>query len=60
MAIDPVCLKEVDKKTAKYKSQVRGRIYYFSDAECKKKFDEDPAKYLDKKDSKEPPSFGPC
>ena len=60
MAIDPVCLKEVDEKTAKYKSKVRGRMYYFSDEECKKKFDDDPAKYLDKKDKNEPPPYGPC
>jgi len=36
MAIYPVCMKEVDEKTAKYKSKVRGRMYYFIDAECKK------------------------
>ena len=60
MAIDPVCLKEVDEKTAKHKSRVRGKMYYFSDVECKKKFDEDPAKYLDKKGKSEPPPYGPC
>jgi P-type Cu+ transporter len=60
MAIDPVCLKEVDEKTAEYKSKVRGKTYYFSDAECKKKFDKDPAKYLDKKDKSEPPPYAPC
>ena len=36
MAIDPVCLKEVDEKATKYKSKVRGKIYYSTDAECKK------------------------
>jgi YHS domain-containing protein len=35
-------------------------MYYFSDEECKKKFDDDPAKYLDKKDKNEPPPYGPC
>jgi len=58
MAIDPVCLKEVDEKTTKYKSKVRGKTYFFSDADCKKKFDEDPAKYLDKLDKDK--TFGPC
>jgi YHS domain-containing protein len=60
MAIDPVCLKEVDEKTAEFKSKVRGRMYYFTDAECKKKFDENPAKYLDKSKKNDTPPYAPC
>jgi len=60
MAIDPVCMKEVDEKTAKYKSKVRGRMYYFIDAECKKKFDKDTEKYLDKSKENESPPYAPC
>ncbi|MHA1608161.1 MAG: YHS domain-containing protein [Candidatus Freyarchaeota archaeon] len=28
-AIDPVCKMEVDKRTAKWKSEYKGRTYYF-------------------------------
>ena len=36
MAVDPVCKMKVDEKTAEFKSQFRGKTYYFSDADCKK------------------------
>ncbi|MFZ1897882.1 YHS domain-containing protein [Methanoregula sp.] len=45
MAIDPICKMTVDEKTAKLTSEYRGRKYYFCAPGCKKKFDEDPAKY---------------
>lgn len=46
MAIDPVCNMVVDEKTAKLKSDYKGKAYYFCAPGCKKAFDENPAKYL--------------
>lgn len=48
MAIDPVCKMTVDEKTAKLKSEYKGRTYYFCAPGCKKAFDEAPEKYLSK------------
>ncbi len=47
MAADPVCLMEVDEKTAKYKSEYKGRTYYFCGRLCKEEFDENPEKYVE-------------
>ncbi len=46
MAIDPVCLMEVDEATAKWTSEYGGKMYYFCAPGCKVSFDEDPEKYL--------------
>lgn len=46
MAIDPVCKMTVDEKTAKWKSDYKGKAYYFCAPGCKKAFDANPAKYL--------------
>lgn len=46
MAIDPVCKMIVDEKTAKLKSDYKGKTYYFCAPGCKKAFEENPAKYL--------------
>lgn len=46
MAIDPVCKMVVDEKTAKLKSEYKGKTYYFCAPGCKKAFEEDPSKYL--------------
>nr|MDO8077203.1 heavy metal translocating P-type ATPase [Candidatus Freyarchaeota archaeon] len=46
-AIDPVCKMEVDEKTAKWKSEYKGKTYYFCAPGCKKSFDENPEKYLE-------------
>jgi YHS domain-containing protein len=46
MAIDPVCGMEVDEKTASWKSEYKGTIYYFCAPGCKASFDKDPEKYL--------------
>ena len=46
MAIDPVCKMTVDEKTAKLKSDYKGNTYYFCAPGCKKKFDQDPSKYV--------------
>ncbi len=45
-AIDPVCKMEVDEKTAKWKSEYKGKKYYFCAPGCKKAFEENPEKYL--------------
>lgn len=46
MAIDPVCLMEVEESTAKWTSEYKGQTYYFCAPGCKVSFDEDPEKYL--------------
>jgi YHS domain-containing protein len=46
MAIDPVCLMEVDEATAQWTSEYKGQMYYFCAPGCKASFDEDPEKYL--------------
>ena len=45
MSKDPVCGMMVDEKTAAGKSDYQGKTYYFCAPICKRKFDEDPAKY---------------
>ena len=47
MAIDPICGMTVDEKTAKFKSDYKGKTYYFCAPGCNKKFDADPVKYAD-------------
>jgi P-type Cu+ transporter len=44
-AIDPVCGMSVDKATAEYRSFRDVTGYYFCSADCKKKFDAEPANY---------------
>ncbi len=46
MAIDPVCKMNVEEKTAKFRSEHKGKIYYFCAPGCKKAFDTEPEKYL--------------
>ena len=46
MAIDPVCKMSVDEKTAKFKTQYKGKTYYFCAPGCKLAFEEDPEKFL--------------
>jgi xanthine dehydrogenase accessory factor len=44
-ALDPVCGMTVDVTTARFTSVLGGRPVYFCAAGCKRRFDEDPAKY---------------
>jgi YHS domain-containing protein len=44
--VDVVCKMKIDKNTAEFKSEYKGTIYYFCSASCKKKFDENPEKYI--------------
>ena len=46
MAIDPVCKMEVNEKEAKWKTEYRGKMYYFCAPGCKKEFEENPNRYL--------------
>jgi YHS domain-containing protein len=46
MAIDPVCKMQVDEAKAAGKSEYKGKTYYFCAPVCKRKFDDDPEKYL--------------
>jgi len=46
MAIDPICKMTVDEKTAKLKSEYKGKMYYFCAPRCKQAFDANPEKYL--------------
>jgi len=48
MAKDPVCGMDVDPKTAQWKSEYKGQMIYFCSPGCKRSFDKDPEKYLDK------------
>lgn len=50
MAIDPVCKMEVEEKSAQYKSEYNGKIYYFCAPGCKKTFDKNPEKYLEEEE----------
>jgi YHS domain-containing protein len=46
MAIDPVCKMKVDETNAAGSSEYHGKTYYFCAVSCKRKFDENPEKYL--------------
>jgi len=45
--IDPVCKMELEGKEAKFKSEYKGETYYFCALSDKKKFDENPEKYIE-------------
>ncbi len=43
---DPVCGLQVDPREARFTSTYQGKTYYFTDPDCKRMFDEDPAAYV--------------
>ena len=45
MAKDLVCGMMVDEKRAKFKSDYKGKTYYFCAPTCKTTFDKNPTKY---------------
>jgi len=49
MVLDVVCGMDVDPKTAKLKSDYKGKAYYFCSSMCKQKFDKNPEKYAKSK-----------
>jgi len=48
MEKDPVCGMDVDHKTATLISEYQGKKYYFCGPGCKRDFDKDPGKYVNK------------
>ncbi len=48
MAVDPVCKMDVDEKTAQFKSDYKGKTYYFCAPGCKTAFEKKPEEYLDR------------
>jgi Cu+-exporting ATPase len=48
MSIDPVCKMEVNENSAAATSEYKGKTYYFCAPACKKAFEADPEKYLNK------------
>jgi len=46
MAVDPVCKMDVDPITAKWKSNYKGKDYFFCAPGCKKTFDKNPDKFV--------------
>ena len=46
MAIDPVCKMQVDESKAAATSEHNGKTYYFCAIGCKRKFDENPEKFV--------------
>ncbi len=44
--MDPICRMEIESELAAYKSEYKGKMYYFCGESCKKRFDENPEKYL--------------
>ena len=53
MVLDPICLMEVDEKSARFKTVYNGRTFFFCDKGCKQKFEEEPEKYIDIEEKKE-------
>ena len=49
MVSDVVCKMEIDEKTAKWKSEYKGKTYYFCTPMCKQTFDRNPEKYAKSK-----------
>lgn len=43
---DPVCEMKIDKEEAEATYEYQGKTYYFCAAGCKKKFKQDPQKYV--------------
>ncbi len=48
MVKDPVCGMDVDEKSAKHKSEYKGKTYYFCSPACRKDFEKDPETYINK------------
>ncbi len=51
-AKDPVCGMKVSKKTAPATSQYVDKTFYFCSKACKKKFDQEPMKYMKMEEKK--------
>jgi Cu+-exporting ATPase len=53
MGLDPVCKMEVNPASAEAQSEYQGQTFYFCSAECKRKFDANPERYIDDTDRAE-------
>jgi YHS domain-containing protein len=49
MVLDVVCKMDINEKTAKLKSEYKGKTYYFCASMCKQTFDKNPEKYAKSK-----------
>lgn len=62
MAIDPVCGMTFDEQKIRWRSDYKGQTYHFCTANCKRWFDSDPERYINKDDvppqSREAPNQG--
>ena len=45
--VDPVCKMNLDEKNVQFKSEYKGKTYYFCGLSDKRKFDENPEKYIE-------------
>jgi len=45
MVLDVVCKMQVNEKTARWKSEHKGKTYYFCSNPCKVRFEKEPEKY---------------
>jgi YHS domain-containing protein len=46
MQRDPVCQMEIHERDAVGKAKHQDRTYYFCSTDCKRKFEENPTKYV--------------
>ncbi len=52
MVLDVVCGMEIDEKTAEWKSEHKGKTYFFCGPMCKIEFGENPQKYVQEEQTK--------
>jgi Cu+-exporting ATPase len=50
MGLDPVCGMEVNPSAAAASSEYGGQTFYFCSADCQRKFDASPERYIDETD----------
>jgi YHS domain-containing protein len=58
MTKDPVCGKQVDQNKAPATSSYQGQKYSFCGQDCKNKFDQQPERYAQPKESSQPQHAG--
>ena len=46
MAIDPICKMMVEEQSTEFKTEYKGKTYYFCAAGCKRGFEENPEKFI--------------
>jgi len=46
MPVDPVCEMHVEEEKAAATSEYEGKTYYFCSSGCKRRFEQDPGKFL--------------